>query len=135
MTVIYNSFHFSNYTDDVYYTTPVMSTYLIAIIVAEYDSIQRNENGLLMYEVIARPGAISAGQGQYAFDVGQELLAEMSNHTALDFYSVHPDIKMTQASIPDFSAGAMENWGLLTYRLVGTIGISEIRNVQESKKY
>lgn len=108
----------SGYQEDVYYRTPIMSTYLLALIVAEYNSLELNQNGVLMYEVIARPAAISAGQGQYAFDVGQDLLAEMSNHTALDFYSQNPNLKMTQASIPDFSAGAMENWGLLTYRYV-----------------
>lgn len=69
-----------------------------------------------MYEVIARPGAMRANQSDYAFDIGQDLLAKMSEHTAMDFYSVHPYVKMTQAAIPDFSAGAMENWGLLTYR-------------------
>ncbi|KAJ0178639.1 hypothetical protein K1T71_005414 [Dendrolimus kikuchii] len=106
----------ANYTDDVYHTTPVMSTYLLALIVAEYDSIEYRENNVLMYEVIARPGAISANQGQYAFDVGQDLLTVMNDHTGLDFHTVHPHIKMTQAAIPDFSAGAMENWGLLTYR-------------------
>lgn len=93
-----------------------MSTYLLALIVAEYDSIEYRENGTLMYEVIARPGAINTNQGEYAFDVGMELLAEMSDHTALDYYSVNSDLKMTQAAIPDFGAGAMENWGLLTYR-------------------
>lgn len=93
-----------------------MSTYLIAIIVAEYVSIEATSNNLLMHEVIARPDAIANGQGQYALDVGQELLAEMSDHVGMDFYSINPNLKMTQASIPDFSAGAMENWGLLTYR-------------------
>ncbi|XP_014370443.2 membrane alanyl aminopeptidase-like [Papilio machaon] len=104
------------YQDDIYYQTPVMSTYLLALIVAEYHSLSVLENGNLTYEVIARQGAIEANQGQYAFDVGQELLAEMNNHTALNFRSMNPYLKMTQASIPDFSAGAMENWGLLTYR-------------------
>lgn len=94
-----------------------MSTYLLAIIVAEYDSLDvYNQNNQLVYEVIARPEAIGNGQGQYALEVGQELLATMSAHTGYDFYAIDPNIKMTQASIPDFSAGAMENWGLLTYR-------------------
>nr|AEO12696.1 aminopeptidase N3a [Ostrinia nubilalis] len=106
------------FVDDVFFITPIQSTYLLAIIVAEYETLEKlNEiTGDIEYEVIARPGAIQSGQAQYAFEVGQELLAEMSNHTAMDFFSVHPHVKMTQAAIPDFSAGAMENWGLLTYR-------------------
>nr|AAF99701.1 aminopeptidase-N [Epiphyas postvittana] len=106
-----------NYEDDIYHRTPIMSTYLLALIVAEYDSLTvNNAQGQLIYEVIARPNAISTGQGQYALDVGQDLLAEMNDHTNYNFYTMNPNLKMTQASIPDFSAGAMENWGLLTYR-------------------
>ncbi|GBP46443.1 Membrane alanyl aminopeptidase [Eumeta japonica] len=102
---------------DIYFDTPVMSTYLIAMIVADYESLEvRNNNGLLIYEVIARRDAINAGQGEYALTVGQDLLSMMNTHTGIDFYSINPNLKMTQASIPDFSAGAMENWGLLTYR-------------------
>lgn len=69
-----------------------------------------------MYEVIARPGAINTNQGEYALNIGQDLLSAMSKYTDKDFYSLHPHIKMTQAAIPDFRAGAMENWGLLVYR-------------------
>nr|WHB18095.1 membrane alanyl aminopeptidase-like protein [Dioryctria abietella] len=102
---------------DTYFTTPIMSTYLLAIIVADYSSENvTNAQNQLTYEVIARPAAMNNGQYNYSFDVGQELLAEMSNHTAIDYYSVNENLKMTQASIPDFGAGAMENWGLLTYR-------------------
>ncbi|KAI5638675.1 peptidase family m1 domain-containing protein [Phthorimaea operculella] len=100
-----------NWSDDIYHRTPVMSTYLIAILVGDYQSIGNTNT----FEVIARPGAINAGQGEYALDVGQKLLATMISHTGFDYYSV-PNIKMTQAAIPDFGAGAMENWGLLTYR-------------------
>ncbi|XP_045518566.1 membrane alanyl aminopeptidase-like [Pieris brassicae] len=105
------------FDEDVYTTTPTMSTYLIALIVAEYDTKKTPEVGPLKYEVIARPGAMGKNQSDYAFDVGQKLLEAMSQHTALDFFSQSPNLKMTQASIPDFSAGAMENWGLLTYSL------------------
>lgn len=115
---------FSGYEEDVFGTTPIMSTYLLALIVAEYDSLTVNDqNNEVLYEVIARPGAINSGQGVYAFEVGQQLLAEMNDHTAKNFYGVNSNLKMTQAAIPDFSAGAMENWGLLTYRLVTILKI------------
>ncbi|CAF4959395.1 unnamed protein product [Pieris macdunnoughi] len=106
----------NGFDEDVYSITPTMSTYLIALIVAKYDTNKTPEDGLLKYEVIARPGAMGKNQSDYAFDVGQKLLDNMSQHTAMDFFSQSPNLKMTQASIPDFSAGAMENWGLLTYR-------------------
>ncbi|RVE53193.1 hypothetical protein evm_002026 [Chilo suppressalis] len=105
------------YKDDIYSTTPVMSTYLLAVIVAEYTSKTKEaNNGDLLYEVIARPAAMEDNQGDYAFYFGQDLLEEMSRQTDIEFYSVNPNLKMTQAAIPDFSAGAMENWGLLVYR-------------------
>ncbi|XP_041970737.1 membrane alanyl aminopeptidase-like [Aricia agestis] len=107
----------TGYEEDVYTQTPKMSTYLLALIVAEYESVPlNNTDGTLKYEVIARPGAINAGQADYAFTVGQLLTDTMSNHTGIDYYGVNSNLKMTHASIPDFSAGAMENWGLITYR-------------------
>ncbi|XP_050343237.1 membrane alanyl aminopeptidase-like [Nymphalis io] len=105
----------SNYEDDFYNTTPVMSTYLLALVVAQYESIA-TQNTPLTYELIARQSAIAAGQGDYALEVGQRLTTSMNTHTGIEFFSMHPNLKMTHAAIPDFSAGAMENWGLITYR-------------------
>lgn len=93
-----------------------MSTYLLALIVADYGAVQFPTTGVVRHEVIARRGAISEGQGDYAQETGQALLAWMNTHTAYDFFSQNANLKMTQAAIPDFGAGAMENWGLLTYR-------------------
>ncbi|XP_063824395.1 membrane alanyl aminopeptidase-like [Ostrinia nubilalis] len=106
----------AGYEEDVFHITPIMPTYLLALIVAEYKSREVFNDGTLVYEVIARPNAIDTNQGDYALEIGQKLLAEMSDHTALDFYDVHPYLKMTQGAVPDFRAGAMENWGLLLYR-------------------
>ncbi|KAJ8733132.1 hypothetical protein PYW08_001430 [Mythimna loreyi] len=107
---------FPGFVFDEYHTTPTMSTYLLALIVADYENVQYPETGVVRHEVIARQGAIIEGQGDYAQKTGQALLAWMSDHTDYDFFDQDPNLKMTQAAIPDFGAGAMENWGLLTYR-------------------
>nr|AHW57924.1 aminopeptidase N [Mamestra brassicae] len=108
--------NYVGYENDVYHTTPIMSTYLLALIVADYSAVQFPVTGVVRHEVIARPGAIYDGQGDYAQETGQALLAWMNTHTNYDFFSQNANLKMTQAAIPDFGAGAMENWGLLTYR-------------------
>lgn len=89
--------------------TPKMPSYILAFIVSDYVSIQGNKYGLTQ-RVFTRPNAIQfAGFG---LDAGIELL-----HALEEYYGVAYDLpKMDQASIPDFEAGAMENWGLVTYR-------------------
>ncbi|XP_012269271.2 aminopeptidase N-like [Athalia rosae] len=87
--------------------TPRMSTYLIAFIVSDFEAI-KNFDGT--YNVWTKPTAIA--RGRWAFDVGQLELAALERYTGVNYTLP----KMDQASIPDFEAGAMENWGLVTYR-------------------
>lgn len=54
--------------------------------------------------------------GEWCLEVGELLLEEMEKYTDFPYYTMAANISMKQAAIPDFSAGAMENWGLLTYR-------------------
>ena len=98
------------YSEDVDYfnfeTTPVMSTYLIAFIVSDFKS----DNGTENFHVWAREGAIE--QVQYRVDVGPLLLNAMEKFLDLEYLMP----KLDEVAVPDFSAGAMENWGLTTYR-------------------
>ncbi|SPP82964.1 blast:Membrane alanyl aminopeptidase [Drosophila guanche] len=85
-----------------------MSTYILAFIISEFTARKDDKFG-----VLARPEYYS--QTQYSFNVGPKILAEIGKYLNLDYYTLGND-KMDMAAIPDFSAGAMENWGLLTYR-------------------
>ncbi|XP_016982032.2 membrane alanyl aminopeptidase [Drosophila rhopaloa] len=96
------------YYTDVYKTTPKMSTYLLAFIISEF--VARKDDN---FGVFARPEYYA--QTQYPYNVGVQILKEMGDYLDKDYYSMGND-KMDMAAIPDFSAGAMENWGLLTYR-------------------
>lgn len=71
----------------------------------------------------ARPFVIYARDnvgitGDLALDIGELLLDEMEKYTQIPYYTMADHMNMKQAAIPDFSAGAMENWGILTYRLL-----------------
>lgn len=90
--------------------TPIMSTFLIAWVVGDLDYIEeKNEDGVLV-RVYATRG--HAHQGKFALDVASRTLAFFSRY----FDQPYPLPKMDMVAVPDFGAGAMENWGLVTYR-------------------
>lgn len=86
-----------------------MSSYLLAFIVSDYESI---ENQAGDFKVWARPNAVQ--YGEYSLTIGQGILDFLTGYTNVSY----PLAKMDMAAISDFSAGAMENWGLVTYRSV-----------------
>ncbi|XP_059809077.1 aminopeptidase N-like isoform X2 [Hypanus sabinus] len=92
-------------------TTRKMSTYLLAFIVCDFDSVEEISNGT-MIRIWARKAAIAEGQGSYALNVTGPILTFFES-----YYQVpYPLPKSDQIALPDFNAGAMENWGLVTYR-------------------
>lgn len=82
-----------------------MSTYLIAFVVSDFDYL-KNGN----FAVWARHEAIP--QAKYSLDVGPKLLKFFENYFQIKF----PLPKVDMIALPDFAAGAMENWGLITFR-------------------
>ncbi|WKY12408.1 hypothetical protein Q1695_003749 [Nippostrongylus brasiliensis] len=91
-------------------TTPRMSSYLLAILVSEFDYVEGNTKSGVRFRIWSRPEAKQ--MTTYAKDAAIK---------CLEFYEEYYDIKFPlpkqdMVALPDFSAGAMENWGLITYR-------------------
>eukprot|EP00903_Cladosiphon_okamuranus_P013627 g12691.t1 len=91
--------------------TPVMSTYLLALVVGEFDFVSEyNASGVLttVYTPIGK-----AEQGRFALHVASKALEYYAETV---FKVPYPLQKSDLLAIPDFAAGAMENWGCVTYR-------------------
>ncbi|XP_037623574.1 aminopeptidase N-like [Sebastes umbrosus] len=91
--------------------TEKMSTYLLAFIVSDFAFINNTIDGVSI-RIFARKPAIAAGQGQYALNKTGPILKFFEKY----YNSTYPLPKSDQIALPDFNAGAMENWGLITYR-------------------
>ncbi|XP_061450868.1 aminopeptidase N [Rhineura floridana] len=88
-----------------------MSTYLLAFIVSQFDFVEDHQGDTLI-RIWGRPNAIAEGQGDYALNVTGPILRFFEKH----YNTSYPLSKSDQVALPDFNAGAMENWGLVTYR-------------------
>ncbi|KAJ9157741.1 Aminopeptidase [Pleurostoma richardsiae] len=93
-------------------TSPLMSTYLVAFIVGELNYIESTAFRVPV-RVYAPPGQ-DIEHGRFSLNLAARTLAFYEKVFGIDF----PLPKMDQVAIPDFAAGAMENWGLVTYRVV-----------------
>uniref|UniRef100_A0A8K9V459 Aminopeptidase n=1 Tax=Oncorhynchus mykiss TaxID=8022 RepID=A0A8K9V459_ONCMY len=93
--------------------TKRMSTYLLAFIVSDFDHITGSiENNNVLVRIWARRKAIAEGHGNYALNVTGPMLKFFERY----YNASYPLSKSDQIALPDFNAGAMENWGLITYR-------------------
>ncbi|KAL5005760.1 hypothetical protein ScPMuIL_016918 [Solemya velum] len=90
--------------------SPVMSTYLLALIVGEFDHVEAKDEDGVLVRVFTPVG--KKEQGKFALEVALKTLPFYKKY----FQIAYPLPKMDLIAIPDFSAGAMENWGLVTYR-------------------
>lgn len=90
--------------------TPLMSTYLVAFIVSDFGNLSSSAPRDVPQRTFARPNAVN--QSTLMLDAGERIMDALVDYVGVN-YSLP---KIDQAGIPDFSAGAMENWGLVTYR-------------------
>ncbi|XP_076831506.1 glutamyl aminopeptidase isoform X2 [Brachyhypopomus gauderio] len=87
-----------------------MSTYLVCFAVHQFDYVQRTSASGVPLKIYAQPLQIHTAE--YAANVTKAVF---------DFFEEYFDMrysigKLDKIAIPDFGTGAMENWGLITYR-------------------
>ena len=91
--------------------TPRMSTYLLAFVVGHFHGKTiKNQHGVTIttYAPLNQP--------LDSVDFANEVAAKSLEFYDDEFGVPYPLTKLDQVALPDFEAGAMENWGLVTYR-------------------
>ncbi|KAF6249554.1 MAG: M1 family peptidase [Candidatus Nitrosopumilus sp. MTA1] len=89
--------------------TPVVSTYLIYLGVGEFEYLT-GKIGKTQIRVVTTKG--NKSKGKFSLELGKKLLTSYEKYFGIKF----PLPKLDLIAIPDFAAGAMENWGAITFR-------------------
>lgn len=89
--------------------TPVVSTYLIYLGVGEFEYLT-GKIGKILIRVVTTKG--NKSKGKYSLELGKKLLSSYEKYFGIKY----PLPKLDLIAVPDFAAGAMENWGAITFR-------------------
>jgi aminopeptidase N/puromycin-sensitive aminopeptidase len=90
-------------------TTPKMSTYLVAFLVGDFQCTAGESDGVAI-RVCSTPDKVALTP--YGVDVAKWVLHYYNNYFGIPY----PLKKLDLIGLPDFEAGAMENFGAITYR-------------------
>ncbi|CAH0605719.1 unnamed protein product [Chrysodeixis includens] len=99
-----------NYTWDHYAESLPMSTYLVAFTVTDFKNMTNDK-----FSVWARSEAVQSAA--FALEIGPKILKYLEEYYKIKF----PLPKIDMIALPDFKNGAMENWGLLTFREISML--------------
>lgn len=90
--------------------TPVVSPYLVAFSVGKWDLVSGYTKRGVPVDVYTTPG--QSKRGLYALQFAKDSIDFFEQYFGINY----PLPRLQLASIPDFEAGAMENWGYITFR-------------------
>ncbi|XP_028994823.1 glutamyl aminopeptidase [Betta splendens] len=87
-----------------------MSTYLVCFAIHQFKSVERTSKRGIPLKIYAQPSQLATAT--YAADTTKVIFDYFEEYFNMT-YSIG---KLDKIAIPDFGTGAMENWGLITYR-------------------
>ncbi|KAL5755640.1 hypothetical protein ACOSQ2_020386 [Xanthoceras sorbifolium] len=90
--------------------TPVMSTYLVAVVVGLFDHIEDTTADGVKVGVYCPAGR--SDEGKFALHLAVKSLDIFTKY----FSTPYPLPKLDMVAVPEFGYGAMENFGLIVYR-------------------
>ncbi len=110
-------------------STPIMSSYLLAWVIGELHKKTAHTKSGVEVNVWATPA-----QPNDNLDFGLDIATR-----SIDFYEEYfginyPLSKCDNVALPDFGSGAMENWGLITYREIALLADPKTTSIA-SKHY
>lgn len=97
-------------------TTPIMSSYLLAWVTGELHKKTAQTKSGVEVNVWATPAQASENL-DFALDIAVRSIDFFDEY----FDTPYPLPKADHVALPDFSSGAMENWGLITYREIALL--------------
>jgi puromycin-sensitive aminopeptidase len=112
----------------VFETTPIMSTYLLAFATGEVGYKEAKTKRGVTVRTYATPDNVE--MTAFALDVAVKTLEFYEDYFGIDY----PLAKCDMIALPDFASGAMENWGLITYR-EHTLLVDEQNTTLGTKQY
>lgn len=91
-------------------TTPKMSTYLLAFVFGDMEYLEATTKDGVQVRTYATANNVAFTQ--FALDTAVKCLEFYNEYFGIPY----PLAKCDMVALPDFASGAMENWGLITYR-------------------
>ena len=111
----------------VFRTTPRMSTYLVAMLVGDFACLKGKAEGVPI-RVCTTPDKVKLGE--FALQGAEHYLKYYDRYFGIKY----PMPKLDLVGIPDFEAGAMENFGAITYRETGLLVDEKHSSISERKR-
>ena len=108
-------------------TTPKMSTYLVAFLVGDFQCTKGKSEGVPI-RVCSTPDKVKLTK--FALQASEHFLKYYDHYFGIKY----PMPKLDLIAIPDFEAGAMENFGAITYRETDLLVDSKGASIDSKKR-
>ncbi len=110
-------------------TTPIMSSYLLAWVVGDLQKKSGKTKNGVEVNIWSTP-AQPLDNLDFSLDIAIRSIEFYNQYFGVDY----PLAKSDHVALPDFSSGAMENWGLITYREIALLADPKNTSIS-SKQY